>query len=142
MHAATRLFGQLCRALTEHGEVVIRVVDLGHRQGFTDYGRGVIFIDHRLTLAGARAALCHELTHLRRGPAPGRAAEEEHQVRRETARILAPDVTALRRVARVWSRAELAAFATLGCGDLATVRDAASLQTGEIPIQRLAEGAA
>lgn len=125
----------------EHGEVVIRTADLAGRDGLTDHEQRVIYIDHGHVIAGARAAICHELSHLRRGrPAsPAHAAAEEYQVRRETARVLAPNVAALRHVRRVWTRAELAAWSELGegGGDHPTVHDAAHLNTGEIPVQRV-----
>lgn len=141
---AARVFGQLCRTLAERGEVVIRVADLAGRDGLTDFRRGIIYVDHALTLAAARAAICHELVHLRRGPVPAhRAVHEEHEVRRETARTLAPDVAPLRRIPRAWTRAELAALAAdEACVDTATICDAATLRTGAIPVQRPAEGVA
>ena len=141
---ATRLFGQLCRALVEHGEVTIKVADLAGRQGLTDFRTGTIFIDHLHAVAGARAAIGHELEHLIGGPVtPACAGVEEVRVRRATARILVPDAARWRQLHRPLTRAELDVLAEDYEVDCHTARDAIALQARPAPRQRLAaEGAA
>jgi hypothetical protein len=136
---AARLFAQICRTLHDRGEVVIKVADLKGRDGLTDFTSGVVYLDHRLTVAGARAALFHEFEHLRAGP-PGaaHAAREEHRVRRATARTLLPSVHVLRAIDRPWSAADLDVLARRYGVDQPTVGDAIEL-TGPIPVVRIPE---
>lgn len=132
---AARLIHQLVKALAAHGEVTIRLADLGTLAGLTCFASRTVHVDHRLGLPAFVATLGHELTHLVRGPvAPEHAAAEEIEVRRETADLLIPAAPLLRSIPRQWTAAEIAALARSSGVDTPTARDA--VNPPAIPTQR------
>lgn len=101
------------RLLHEAEHVMLEWHD-GGPMGRAHYATDTISIRRGLTWAQRRCTVVHELLHLRRGaPARGWTAQDEHRVRRETARILIPDVHALGE-ALAWSSDEHEAADELG----------------------------
>lgn len=74
--------------------------------GITDYEARTVSLRSDLDQAGRRSTILHECLHIERGAPldePALAAREELRVRRESARILLPDIRAVGE-AMAWAR--------------------------------------
>lgn len=86
----------------------------GGRMGEAHYATDTISLRRGMTWAERRCTVLHELLHLRRGvPAQGWSAQDEQRVRRETARIMLPDIRAIGE-ALAWALDEHEAADELG----------------------------
>ncbi|MBW0090518.1 ImmA/IrrE family metallo-endopeptidase [Pseudonocardia oceani] len=93
--------------------------------GATVFGESLVAIAPDLTPNEWRSTLAHELVHLARGPvSTERAAVEEHQVQKETARMLVPAGPALAQLDRQWTEQEIQDLAARFAVDRDTVETA------------------
>lgn len=82
--------------------------------GFTHHGDQAISLRDDLTWAERRCTVQHELLHIERGPQPyGLVGKDEEAVRRETARLMLPDIKAIGE-AMVWATSSEEAADELG----------------------------
>ncbi len=101
------------RLLHEAEHVLLEWHD-GGPMGRAHFATDTISIRRGLSWAERRCTVVHELLHLRRGvPSHGWSAQDEQRVRRETARILLPDVHVLGE-ALAWALDEHEAADELG----------------------------
>lgn len=86
----------------------------GGPMGLTHFASATISLRRGLSWAERRCTVAHELLHVERGPVPMTlAGMEEERVRRETARMMLPDVRAMGE-ALAWAHDEHEAADELG----------------------------
>lgn len=93
----------------------------GGPMGVTNFARQTISLRRGLSWAERRCTVQHEILHIERGPVPVTlAGREEERVRRETARLMLPDV---RRIgeALAWAHSDAEAADEL-CVDVHVLR--------------------
>ena len=108
------------RRLREAAHVTLAWHD-GGPMGRTHFASATISLRRGLSWAERRCTVAHELLHVERGPVPlTLAGREEERVRRETARVMLPDVKAVGE-ALAWAHSEAEAADELGV-DVAVLR--------------------
>lgn len=86
----------------------------GGRMGVAHHGSQTVSLRRGMTYEERRCTLLHELLHLDNGPQPfGLKAKEEEAVRRETARVMLPDIRAVGE-AIAWAHTPMEAAEELG----------------------------
>jgi hypothetical protein len=93
----------------------------GGPMGRTHFSTNTISLRRGLTWAERRCTILHECLHVERGPVPlTLAGREEERVRRQTARLMLPDLQAIGE-ALAWAHNEHEAADEL-CVDVPTLR--------------------